>query len=145
MALNGPRISAGASGLGSKVSMWLGPPPNQMRTTASAAAGRVRPSCRAWARAASQSRRERPPVAPRTPPFRKFRRLQQTWASMAVSSRSGIEQELTASQQAPEQVLHPHATIGTVLPKVDSERDLGIAGQAAERPKIGRLDDGSLG
>ena len=34
MELNGPRISLGAVGLGSKVSMWLGPPESQTRITA---------------------------------------------------------------------------------------------------------------
>src|SRR5438876_7241515 len=33
MALNSPRISWGASGLGSNVSIWLGPPPIQRRMT----------------------------------------------------------------------------------------------------------------
>src|SRR5580704_19754119 len=34
MESNGPRISLGAVGLGSKVSMWLGPPESQTRITA---------------------------------------------------------------------------------------------------------------
>ena len=33
MLSNGPRISLGASGLGSHMSMWLGPPDNQKRMT----------------------------------------------------------------------------------------------------------------
>jgi len=36
IALKLPRISRGASGFGSKVSIWLGPPPSQIRIAESA-------------------------------------------------------------------------------------------------------------
>src|SRR3954464_2261474 len=64
---NGPRYSAGASGLGSQVSNWLGPPHIQNRKTVVSADGP------AWARAASTSDRGRPPSAS-DPARRKVRR-----------------------------------------------------------------------
>ena len=41
MVVYGPRISTGASGLGSHVSIWLGPPESQKRMTAFLLAGEV--------------------------------------------------------------------------------------------------------
>src|SRR5436190_6058927 len=65
---NGPRYSVGASGLGSKVSNWLGPPHIQNRMTAVWGSDRS-----AAARAASTSARLMPPRA-RTPARRNSRR-----------------------------------------------------------------------
>src|SRR5688572_21471813 len=57
---NGPRNSAGASGLGSKVSSWLGPPSSQMRMTDLSFAALPLPFAFAWACARKRSGRARP-------------------------------------------------------------------------------------
>src|SRR6185436_10731978 len=69
---NSPRNSLGASGFGSHVSMWLGPPRIQrMMTELSRRGGRP---CRvSWASARRRSGSDSP-IVPRSPAFRKLRR-----------------------------------------------------------------------
>src|SRR6516225_5745549 len=66
------RYSAGAAILGSKVSMWVGPPPNQSQTT-EVFLDAV-PATAAAARALSNSGSIKP-VRPRAPTLRKSRRV----------------------------------------------------------------------
>ena len=65
----GPRISAGASGLGSHMSIWLGPPESQNRMTALRSAAGV--SARADRRSRSASPK---PARPATPVCKNQRR-----------------------------------------------------------------------
>ena len=72
IGLNSPRYSAGASGFRSHVSMWLGPPPFQIRMTEVSFAARREPPGRPAARSTSASVR---PARPSKPALRKLRRL----------------------------------------------------------------------
>jgi hypothetical protein len=66
------RIPSGAVILGSKVSIWLGPPCIIRKMTDLPVTGR--PAAAAWARAWSSQGKERPP-SPRVPILRKSRRV----------------------------------------------------------------------
>ena len=71
IAPNGPRKPPGASGLGSQVSMWPGPPLSQKRMTLVSLPGAVAAPA---SRSRSSSGRARPP-RPSTPAWRKLRRV----------------------------------------------------------------------
>src|SRR5882672_7090129 len=86
---NGPRISRGASGFGSHMSMWLGPPESQKRMTL--VLGPVSPTGPA-ARARSRKRAGNDkPASPANPVWRNQRREPTRMRSHGAGQRLEIE------------------------------------------------------
>ncbi len=108
MSLNGPRTSLGASGFGSKVSRWLGPPSSQMRMhdLARGPAGEAVLACK---RSKSATLK---PKEVSTPRCRKSRRRDMPSHRRAVDEESlvhqwnsMVESELARVEQGPQQIL----------------------------------------
>src|SRR5262245_51264072 len=131
-----PRTSAGASGLGSKLSWCDRPPPRYTRMTFFARCLRF-----ALAALAAPARESSPPTAPTRRKSRREPFLFRKTSNIGQPPRSEVEEKFLRVQQRPEQVLqHRHAVsvLGNVLLH---RRHLGRRRLVRQRGEEQLLDD----